>query len=71
MAIAVIVGLIFATALTLILVPVLYYMFENGRRNVNRFFFDTANPNLLTDTEFGNGQKRQEEQEKTEALEAG
>ncbi|MFH5884229.1 efflux RND transporter permease subunit [Halalkalibaculum sp. DA3122] len=55
MAIAVIVGLIFATALTLILVPVLYYMFENGRRNVNRFFFDTANPGLLIDHEFGNG----------------
>lgn len=36
MAIAVIVGLLFATALTLILVPVLYYMFEKARIRIDR-----------------------------------
>lgn len=59
MAIAVIVGLLFATVLTLILVPVLYYLFENGRRNVNRFFFDTANPDLIVDHSKINGQPQQ------------
>src|SRR5699024_9957028 len=47
MALAVICALIFATLLTLVLVPVLYYMFENGRTNINRFFFDTANPGII------------------------
>ncbi|MDX1671986.1 MAG: efflux RND transporter permease subunit, partial [Balneolaceae bacterium] len=47
MAIAVINGLIFATFLTLILIPVMYYLFETGRRTVNRFFFDTAEPNII------------------------
>ena len=56
MAIAVIVGLLFATVLTLILVPVLYYLFENGRRGVNRYFFDTANPELIIDHSKSNGE---------------
>lgn len=60
MAIAVIVGLLFATVLTLILVPVLYYLFENGRRNVNRFFFDTANPDIIKDHSKTNGKSEQE-----------
>jgi multidrug efflux pump subunit AcrB len=55
MAIAVIVGLLFATVLTLILVPVLYYLFENGRRNINRFFFNTANPGIIGEAANGNG----------------
>ncbi len=55
MAVAVINGLIFATFLTLILVPVLYYMFENGRRNVNRFFFDTADPGIIREQAPVNG----------------
>jgi len=58
MAIAVIVGLLFATFLTLILVPVLYYLFENGRRSINRFLFDTANPNLIVDQPAANGEPR-------------
>lgn len=60
MAIAVIVGLLFATVLTLILVPVLYYLFENGRRSVNRFFFDTANPDIIKDHSKINGQPKEE-----------
>lgn len=61
MAIAVIVGLLFATVLTLILVPVLYYLFENGRRGVNRFLFDTANPDLIIDhSKSANGEPRQQ-----------
>ncbi|MBN2731989.1 MAG: efflux RND transporter permease subunit [Balneolaceae bacterium] len=60
MAIAVIVGLLFATVLTLILVPVLYYLFENGRRSVNRFFFDTANPDIIKDHSKINGQPEEE-----------
>lgn len=47
MAIAVINGLIFATFLTLILVPVLYYLFERGRRKVNLFFYDDQNPGII------------------------
>lgn len=47
MAIAVINGLIFATFLTLILVPVLYYLFERGRRNVNLFFYGETNPGVI------------------------
>ncbi|MDX1617730.1 MAG: efflux RND transporter permease subunit, partial [Balneolaceae bacterium] len=70
MAIAVINGLIFATFLTLILVPVLYYLFENGRRGVNRFFFDTSDPGIIADVETdgaGDGQAR--DREYHEALE--
>jgi multidrug efflux pump subunit AcrB len=60
MAIAVIVGLLFATLLTLILVPVLYYLFENGRRGVNRFFFDTENPDIIKDHSKTNGKQEKE-----------
>lgn len=67
MAIAVIVGLLFATVLTLILVPVLYYLFENGRRGINRFFFDTANPELIIDHSKTNGEPQKEPQEPIEA----
>ena len=49
MAIAVICGLLFATFLTLILVPVLYYIIEDARRGTNRFFFDTVNPAIIID----------------------
>lgn len=55
MAIAVINGLIFATFLTLILVPVLYYLFEKGRRNVNLFFFDDRDPGIIIETPKANG----------------
>lgn len=48
MAIAVINGLIFATFLTLILVPVLYYLFEKGRLSTNLFFFGEKNPGLIS-----------------------
>ena len=58
MAIAVIVGLLFATVLTLILVPVLYYLFENGRRGINRYFFDTENPELIIDHSKANGEPK-------------
>lgn len=47
MAIAVICGLLFATFLTLLLVPVLYYVIENNRRKTNLFFFGTPEPDLL------------------------
>jgi len=40
MAIAVIVGLLFATALTLILVPVLYYIFERARVRLGEVMFN-------------------------------
>ncbi len=63
MAIAVIVGLLFATILTLILVPVLYYMFENGRRDVNRYLFGTANPDLIIDHDTTNGESEIKEKE--------
>ncbi len=47
MAIAVITGLLFATLLTLILVPVMYYAIEKGRIKTSKFFFDTEQANLL------------------------
>jgi len=47
MAIAVITGLLFATLLTLILVPVMYYAIEKGRIKTSKFFFDTEQVNLL------------------------
>jgi multidrug efflux pump subunit AcrB len=62
MAIAVIVGLLFATVLTLILVPVLYNLFENGRRGVNRFFFDTANPDIIKEQSKTNGSAGKEKE---------
>lgn len=49
MAIAVIVGLMFATFLTLIVVPVLYYALEKGRKKSNRFFFDTEEPGIISE----------------------
>lgn len=49
MAIAVICGLMFATFLTLILVPVLYYIIEEARRGTNKYFFDTVNPAIIID----------------------
>jgi multidrug efflux pump subunit AcrB len=57
MAVAVINGLLFATFLTLILVPVLYYLFEKGRDNVNLFFFDDKNPGIILATPERNGRK--------------
>jgi len=47
MAIAVINGLIFATFLTLILVPVMYYMVEEGRNKFNTYFFGEENPGVI------------------------
>ncbi len=49
MAIAVIVGLIFATGLTLILVPVLYSVIERSRRRLNKFLFGTEDPGIIKD----------------------
>ena len=49
MAIAVIVGLLFATALTLILVPVLYSLIERGRRGLNKAMFGTMEPGIIKD----------------------
>lgn len=49
MAIAVICGLMFATFLTLIVVPVLYYIIEETRRSTNKYFFDTVNPAIIID----------------------
>lgn len=59
MAIAVIVGLIFATALTLILVPVLYSVIERGRRKVNTVMFGTTEPGIIKDqSELNGGAKK-------------
>lgn len=69
MAIAVICGLIFATALTLIMVPVLYYLFENGRRSINHYFFDTAEPRIIAGPVSANGS--QEEKKYHDTLPAG
>ncbi len=49
MAIAVIVGLLFATALTLILVPVLYSIIERSRRGLNKVMFGKEEPGLIKD----------------------
>lgn len=49
MAIAVICGLLFATFLTLIVVPVLYYLIEEARRGTNKFLFGTVNPAIILD----------------------
>lgn len=57
MAIAVIVGLIFATALTLILVPVLYSVIERGRRGMNLTMFGTTEPGIIKDQSELNGKK--------------
>ncbi len=58
MAIAVIVGLIFATALTLILVPVLYSVIERGRRKVNTIMFGTTEPGIIKDQSELNGESK-------------
>lgn len=55
MAIAVIVGLLFATALTLILVPVLYSIIERGRRGLNKTLFGTEEPGIIKDQSSLNG----------------
>lgn len=55
MAIAVIVGLLFATALTLILVPVLYSIIERGRRGLNKVLFGTIEPGIIKDQSKLNG----------------
>jgi multidrug efflux pump subunit AcrB len=69
MATAVINGLIFATFLTLILVPVLYYLFEKGRRNVNVFFYGEQNPGIIVKAPESNGAS-QGEQEVEEPVQA-
>jgi multidrug efflux pump subunit AcrB len=58
MAIAVINGLIFATFLTLILVPVMYYLFEKGRRKVNLFFYDEQNPGIIVEAPEVDGKQK-------------
>ncbi|MDX1642474.1 MAG: efflux RND transporter permease subunit, partial [Balneolaceae bacterium] len=66
MAIAVICGLLFATFLTLILVPVLYFIIEEARRNTNKYFFDTVNPAIIIDQSeviSQNGSPKKEEKE--------
>jgi multidrug efflux pump subunit AcrB len=55
MAIAVICGLLFATFLTLILVPVLYYIIEQARRGTNRFMFGITDPGLVKEAAKTNG----------------
>ncbi|PWN07712.1 efflux RND transporter permease subunit [Rhodohalobacter mucosus] len=66
MAIAVICGLLFATFLTLIVVPVLYYMIEEARRGTNRFMFGTVNPAIIIDQSemiHQNGEKKSKPKE--------
>lgn len=58
MAIAVIVGLIFATILTLILVPVLYSVIEHARRKLNVVMFGTAEPGIIKDQSELNGESK-------------
>lgn len=55
MAIAVIVGLLFATALTLILVPVLYSLIERTRRGLNKTMFGSMEPGIIKDQSEING----------------
>ena len=50
MATAVITGLLFATFLTLIVVPALYFLIEKGRDKTNMFFFGTENPGIISET---------------------
>ena len=73
MAIAVISGLIFATALTLILVPVMYLLVEKGRRGTNRYFYDDPEPGIIADPivtngTSGNGYHEESEQEEVTAV---
>lgn len=58
MAIAVIVGLTFATALTLILVPVLYSSIERTRRSLNKTMFGTTEPGIIKDQSELNGEPK-------------
>ena len=58
MAIAVIVGLLFATALTLILVPVLYSIIERSRRGLNKVMFGKEEPGIIKDQSSLNGEKQ-------------
>ncbi|MTI88626.1 MAG: efflux RND transporter permease subunit [Balneolaceae bacterium] len=61
MAIAVIVGLIFATVLTLVLVPVLYSVIERSRRGINKVMFGTTEPGIIKDQSALNGEKPRKE----------
>lgn len=64
MAIAVIVGLLFATALTLILVPVLYSVIERGRRGLNKVLFGKEEPGIIKDqSSLNNGSQSKKELE--------
>lgn len=59
MAIAVIVGLLFATALTLILVPVLYSIIERSRRGLNKIMFGKEEPGIIKDQSSLNSKEEQ------------
>ncbi|MBO6522712.1 MAG: efflux RND transporter permease subunit [Balneolaceae bacterium] len=59
MAIAVIVGLLFATALTLILVPVLYSIIERSRRGLNKVMFGKEEPGIIKDQSSLNSEEEQ------------
>ena len=63
MAIAVIVGLLFATALTLILVPVLYSLIERSRRGLNKVMFGKEEPGIIKDQSDLNGNGKSKELE--------
>ncbi len=63
MAIAVIVGLLFATALTLILVPVLYSLIERSRRGLNKVMFGKEEPGIIKDQSELNGNSEPEKLE--------
>lgn len=56
--IAVIVGLIFAKALTFILVPVLYSVIERARRKLNMVMFGTTEPGIIKDQSELNGESK-------------
>jgi multidrug efflux pump subunit AcrB len=62
MAIAVISGLVFATALTLIMVPVLYYLIEMGRRRTNMYMFGEREPAIIKQQPMGNGNAKAKEE---------
>ena len=49
MAIAVIVGLLFSTFLTLILVPVLYSVIERGKQSLQQLFFTGKESTPITE----------------------
>ncbi len=59
MAIAVIVGLLFATLLTLILVPVLYSIIERSRRGLNKVMFGKEEPGIIKDQSSLNAEEEQ------------